>query len=82
VSVCVVWKTDGATPLYIASQEGHDEVVRALVGAGAAVNRAAVRGDWGGCWFLAVHGRLLSISQQVRAGLCVCGVFVGCAWCR
>ena len=35
---------DGATPLYIASEEGHVEAVRALVELGAAVNQAAV------CW--------------------------------
>ena len=35
-------QTDGATPLYIASQEGHVEAVRALVGLGAAVNQATV----------------------------------------
>jgi ankyrin repeat protein len=47
--VCVVWQTDGRTPLLMASQNGHVEVVRALVGAGAAVNQATVREDWGGC---------------------------------
>ncbi len=50
VCVCAVWQTDGATPLCAASQEGHVEVVRALVRAGAAVNQAAVREDLGGCW--------------------------------
>ncbi len=43
VRVCVVRQTDGRTPLYAASLNGHVEVVRALVGAGAAVNQAAVR---------------------------------------
>jgi hypothetical protein len=33
-------QTDGTTPLYIAGQEGHVEVVRALVELGAAVNQA------------------------------------------
>jgi ankyrin repeat protein len=45
MSVCVVWQTDGFTPLYIASQNGQVEAVRALVGAGAAVNQADVRED-------------------------------------
>jgi hypothetical protein len=49
VRVCVVWQTDGFTPLYAASESGHVEVVRALVGAGAAVNQADVRDDRGGC---------------------------------
>ena len=35
-------QTTGATPLYIASQEGHVEAVRALVELGAAVNQATV----------------------------------------
>ena len=50
VRVSGVWQTDGCTPLYIASDSGHVEVVRALVGAGAAVNQARVRDDCGGCW--------------------------------
>ena len=32
----------GATPLYTASQEGHDVVVAALLASGAAVNQATV----------------------------------------
>ena len=35
-------QTDGATPLLIASQEGHVEAVRDLVTLGAAVNHAKV----------------------------------------
>jgi hypothetical protein len=50
VRLCVVWQTDGCTPLYAASGNGHVKVVRALVGAGAAVNQAAVRDDCDGCW--------------------------------
>ena len=33
--------TSGTTPLYIAAQEGHDMVVRALIEAGADVGVAA-----------------------------------------
>jgi hypothetical protein len=40
-----VWQTRGSTPLLIASHNGHVEVARALVGAGAAVNQAMVRDD-------------------------------------
>jgi hypothetical protein len=41
--VCrVVLQTDGATPLFIASQSGHVECVRALLGGGAAINQARV----------------------------------------
>ena len=40
-------QTSGATPLLMASQNGHVEVVRVLVGAGASVNQAKVRDDFG-----------------------------------
>ena len=38
-----VLQTNGATPLYIASQNGHVECVQALLGGGAAINQARVR---------------------------------------
>ncbi len=38
----VALQTNGVTPLYIASQEGHVECVRALLGRGAAINQAKV----------------------------------------
>jgi hypothetical protein len=38
----VAWQTDGATPVFIASQNGHVECVRALLGSGAAINQAMV----------------------------------------
>jgi len=61
--VHVVWQTDGATPLYAAaSREGHVEVVRALVAAGAAVNPATVRDDGGGAWCC---GMIASVSSFV-----------------
>ncbi len=37
-------QASGATPVYLASQNGHLEAVRALIGAGAALNQAAVSG--------------------------------------
>ena len=41
--VCrAVLQSTGATPLYIASQNGHVECVRALLDGGAAINQAAV----------------------------------------
>ena len=40
----VAGQSGGFTPLFVASQHGRIEVVRALVGAGAAVNQANVRG--------------------------------------
>jgi ankyrin repeat protein len=39
---CVVLQTSGATPLYVASHEGHVECVRALLSGGAAINQATV----------------------------------------
>ncbi len=33
---------DGATPLYVASENGHVEAVQALLGAGASLNQATV----------------------------------------
>jgi hypothetical protein len=79
VLVCVVWQTDGLTPLHAASWQGHDEVVRALVGAGAAVNEAAVREDLGGCWCSGVRGWLDVGSQHACAALCAC-VCVRVCW--
>jgi hypothetical protein len=70
VRVCVVWQTNGRTPLLMASQNGHVAVVMALVGAGAAVNHATVREDWGGCWCSGVCGWLVFGLQHARAALC------------
>ncbi len=38
----VAWQTDGCTSLYSASEKGHVECVRALLGEGAAINQAMV----------------------------------------
>jgi hypothetical protein len=38
-----VQEADGASPLFMASQNGHVKVVRALLAAGAAPNQAMVR---------------------------------------
>jgi hypothetical protein len=54
---------DGATPLFVASQNGHAEVVRALVELGGAVNQATV-GSWG-CGL--VVGRC---EARLRSGAC------------
>ena len=37
---CCLWQDDGTTPLWIASQNGHDDVARTLLTSGAKVNQA------------------------------------------
>ncbi len=77
VHVSGVLQTNGRTPLFAASENGHVEVVRALVGAGAAVNQAAVRDDCGCCWCSAVRVllfRTLRASVQLCMHVCACGV--------
>ncbi len=52
----VVVQANGLTPLHAASVNGHVEAVRALVGAGAAVNQADVSADGGARgWFFHVR---------------------------
>ncbi len=65
VRVSVVWQTDGTTPLYAACRNGHVEVVRSLVGAGAAVNQADVCDDWGCCLYSVMRGLLVVRLQRV-----------------
>ncbi len=84
--VChVVFQTDGATPLFIASQNGHVECVQALLSGGAAINQATV-----GCASSrARHFVVLGACDRACADFCVlwdvmqerwlspCSVFVG-----
>ena len=44
-----------ATPLYVASQEGHHDVVQTLLGAGADVNIARSVVSGGTCNIVAIH---------------------------
>ena len=60
-------QTNGATPLHIASEEGHDAAVRALVSAGAAVNQTMVASVSG----LLVSRRLL--TQGIASHALMCG---------
>lgn len=43
--VCMVWQSGGDSPLYIASKEGHVNMVKALLRAGVDVNETTVRDD-------------------------------------
>ena len=38
ISISLVFMQDGSTPLYLASQEGHTDVVSVLIDRGATVN--------------------------------------------
>ncbi len=71
---------DGVSPLWIASQNGHVEVVRALLGAGADVGQAMV--SWGMqrggvcVWAMAQCSELL-MRCVVR---CMCGLVGVVRW--
>jgi hypothetical protein len=41
----MVWQSGGDSPLYIASKEGHVNMVKALLRAGVDVNETTVRDD-------------------------------------
>ncbi len=64
---------DGASPLFIASRNGHVEVVRALLGAGADVGQATVSracsvvGGMG-------YGAVRRPTDAVCGAMCVCGL--------
>ncbi len=68
-------QADGWTPLLVASWRGRGEAVRALLGAGAAVNQADVSGD-GGARFLCVCVSVF-VCECWRSGTGVGGE--GCA---
>ena len=59
----VTGQTDGATPLYAASEKGHVAVVKALVKAGATVDQATV---WDRMPFSAAGGVWCARMSLVR----------------
>jgi hypothetical protein len=63
----VVLQTNGATPLFVASQNGHVECVRALLSGGAAINQAMVGCASSRARHVVVLGRVI-----VRARIVVC----------
>ena len=72
--MCVARQTNGFTPLYIASQDGHVEAVTALIGAGAAVNQATVRDDLDGHWCLFQFLWFQSVCSFPPTSLCLWGL--------
>ena len=72
-------KTNGATPLFIAAQEGHLPVVKLLLDREAAVNQAKTNGATP--LFIVAqegHGGLGGVSLWIKSKL----LFPGLNWCR
>jgi hypothetical protein len=66
-SVCrVAWQVEGATPLYIASQNGHVECLWALLSGGAATNPATVGSAKSMTWPCGGCVRVALIPESVR----------------
>ena len=72
-----MFQTGGFTPLYIASETGHVECVRTLLGGGAAINQAMVgcasskARDWG------LRARSLRVCMRSWLGRLGCGAVEG-----
>ena len=65
--MCLCGQKDGATPLVVASQNGHVEAVRALAELGAAVNQATV-----GCVDVTLSAPLVNLKFTFLVCLFVC----------
>ena len=63
-------QNDGATPLYVASENGHVDVVKALVKAGAALNQAEVCDRMPSCVSSVVCTRM-SLGRRTGADIFV-----------
>jgi hypothetical protein len=73
---CWAWQARGATPLLIASQNGHDAVVRTLLDGGAGINQAKVRVEGASGAVVGVVGWALWAGGCVL--WCCCGSWVSC----
>ncbi len=73
----VVLQTSGATPLCIASHEGHVECVRALLDRGAAINQATV-----GCtvWTAEYCGDCVCAGMCGRHRAFMCSLWGALGW--
>jgi ankyrin repeat protein len=71
VFVSAAAQTSGATPLFMASLNGHVEVVRALVEAGASVNQAKVRDDLGLWYSCRASSRAEAVDAEQDVLMCV-----------
>jgi ankyrin repeat protein len=59
---------DGETPLCMASEKGHAEVVKMLLGAGADVNKAATDDGATPLWTASYHGHAEVVKMLLSAG--------------
>ena len=64
-----LWQSNGITPLYVASQNGHVDAVKALVRAGAVVNQAMVR--TGGLNMPCTESEPVCVCMRVHVLSCV-----------
>jgi hypothetical protein len=68
----VARQTDGATPLFVASQDGHVECILALLGGGASINQATVSSTSSMARHRGVSCGRRCVDDCVHACVCIC----------